>query len=369
MANDWVGIAETTIRDYIREVEVDVMRNRKWLAMLQSRGRVEFNHSGTDMDWKVRYKRAIPKGYADMDTVTFPRRNRHKTASLGWRGYNLSESISKFDRLKNKGVPAIVKLMETKVDTMLEDLEDFFGDQLYNDGNATGNEKLIHGIESFMGAGAVLANSPVATPSDSYAGINTDLGSYGGTWDLSGGTTTWPTGKGTAEYDFYSPLLVSYNNAFWAASTDTWPNTCEEALAYAIIKCKKNKGGLAGGPIDMVLLNDELYRQFAEKVRGKERITIVQGGGAGASTLTKLGFGDVINYEGAEVTYEYGVPVATGYGFNIARMLLASMQPTLFDTQGPIENEVDKTLRWSIDFMGNLRFHSPRNFFKLFNYG
>jgi hypothetical protein len=119
----------------------------------------------------------------------------------------------------------------------------------------------------------------------------------------------------------------------------------------------------------MVLLNDELYRQFAEKVRGKERITIVQGGGAGASTLTKLGFGDVINYEGAEVTYEYGVPVATGYGFNIARMLLASMQPTLFDTQGPIENEVDKTLRWSIDFMGNLRFHSPRNFFKLFNYG
>jgi predicted metal-dependent peptidase len=88
MASDWVGIAETTTRDYLRDVENDITRNRKLLAMLQARGRITFNHSGTDMDWKIRFKRAIPKGYADMDTVTFPRRNRHKTAVLGYRGYN-----------------------------------------------------------------------------------------------------------------------------------------------------------------------------------------------------------------------------------------------------------------------------------------
>lgn len=365
MASDWVGIAETTTRDYLRDVENDVTRNRKLLAMLQARGRITFNHSGTDMDWKVRFKRAIPKGYADMDTVTFPRRNRHKTAVLGWRGYNLSEAISKFDRLKNRGTPAIVKLFETKVTDMIDDLEDHFGDQLYLDGNATGNEKLLHGIESFFGAGATLTNSPVATPSDTYAGINTDLASYGGTWSLTTGNTDWPSGTGSAEYDFFSPLLVDYTNTFWTAATKTWPNTCEEALRYAIIKAKKNKNTKRAS-IDMVLLNDELYRQFADKQTGKERVVVQQGGSK--TTLLGLGFGDAINYEGAELSYEYGVPNKIGYGFNLDYMELCSMQGTLFDNQGPFENENDKSIRWSIDFMGNLKFSSGRYFFKLKNY-
>src|SRR5262245_45990520 len=131
---DWVGIAETTIRDYIREVENDVMRNRKWLAKLQADGRVTFNHSGTEMDWKIRYKRAIPKGYGDMDAQVFPRRNRHKTAVLGWRAYSLAESVSKMDKLKNRGTSAIVKILESKVTDMTDDMEEFFGDELYVDG-------------------------------------------------------------------------------------------------------------------------------------------------------------------------------------------------------------------------------------------
>lgn len=370
---DWVGIAETTIREYIRDVENDVMRNRKILALLQSRGRVTFNHSGTEMEWKIRYKRAIPKGYADMDTQSFPRRNRHKTATLGYRGYSLAESISKLDKLKNRGIPAIVKILETKVTSMAEDMEEFMGDEFYIDGNATGNGKRIHGIESFLGAGSASTYQPIALPNDSYAGLNTNLGSYGGSWTDGAGTGTtstdsaskWPTGTGNTEFDFFSPLLVDYTSSQWAATTKTWPNTCLEAMRFGIIKSMKNKS--VRGRLDAISLNDELYRQFVENLSTKERITIVQGGNQKGNTLTGLGFSDVVNFEGCEVTFEYGMPVLTGYGWNIDQMEFRSMQDRLFVSEGPFENEVDKTVRFSIDFFGNLVFR-PRYFAKFKNY-
>jgi hypothetical protein len=280
---DWAGIAETTIRDYFRDVEVDILRNRKLLAMLQSAGRIKFGASGTQMDWKIRYKRGTPKGYADTDTVTFPRRNRHKTATLEYRALTLDESMSQFDVLKNRGVPAIVKLLSEKATFMAEDFEEFFGDQLYVDGNATGNTKFIHGIESFLGNTSASTNQPIARPSDSYANLNTDLGNYSGSWSQNAGTDTWPVGTGSPDYDFYAPLLVDYTSGItnsatltgWSASTKTWVNTCVEALRYGIIHSRKNAS--KRGQLNFILLNDELYRQFAESYAGKERVVIDRG--------------------------------------------------------------------------------------------
>jgi hypothetical protein len=118
------------------------------------------------------------------------------------------------------------------------------------------------------------------------------------------------------------------------------------------------------GRIDFILLNSELYRQFADRYAGKERVVIQKGGG---QTLLDLGFGDVINFEGCEVTYEFGVPSATGYGFNVQQMELRSMQDKLINSYGPIENEEDKSLRFGADFFGNMIFR-PRYFTKWKNY-
>jgi hypothetical protein len=222
MVAPWVGIVETTTDEYIRDVEDALMRDYKFLALIQSRGNVTYNHSGTQMNWKVKYKRAQPKGYADLDVLTYPRRNRHKTAKLGWRAYSLAEAISKFDKLQNRGTAAIVNIISDKVQSMTDDMQTYFGEQLYVDGEAAGNEKGIHGLESFFGFSGVSTKQPIAFPSDNYAGINTDLGYYGGQWDLSAGVSLWPTGKGTTEYDFWSPLLVDYTNAFWTAATKQW---------------------------------------------------------------------------------------------------------------------------------------------------
>jgi hypothetical protein len=138
-----------------------------------------------------------------------------------------------------------------------------------------------------------------------------------------------------------------------------------EALRYGIIHSMKNKS--ARGRLDAIFMGDEMYRQFVENLATKERITIAQGNGSKGTSLTGLGFTDVTNFEGCEVTFEYGVPVNVAYGWNIDQMEFRSMQDRLLVTEGPFESEIDKTMRFSIDFFGNLVFR-PRYFCKWKNY-
>jgi len=360
MADTWERIVNTTIHKYLRDVEVGVLRNRKVTAMLREKGRITFNHSGDLMDWKVRYKRAAMQGYADMDTLTFSRQNRWKTAQLDWRGYAATDSTTKKEKLQNKGTEAIVKVFSEIASNLMEDMEDQFGDEIYIDGNATGNSKRIHGLESFLGNTTPAAAGYVAPPSDTYAGILTDLGNYGGSWSQNGSSQVeWPTGTGDAHYDFWSPLIVDYTDTAWSATTKTWPNTCREALRYGIIKGRRNKS--KRGYLDMIMLENELFRQLEEKIEANERLVVNRGE---SISLVQLGFTDTIMYEGVEVGYEYGIPTGLGYGLCTECMELCSLQANMFVPEGPDYDISTQSYRFSIDFFGNLKVASPRNFVK-----
>lgn len=356
---EWSRIVNTTIHKYIREVEVNILRNRKVLAMLQSKGRISFNHGGDLMDWKVRYKRAPMQGFADSDTLTFSRKDRWKTAQLEWRGYASTDSMTKLERLKNKNTEAIVKVYSEIAANLMDDMDDQFGDELYIDGNASGNSKRIHGLESFFGNGGAAAAGYIASPSDTYAGLSTALGNYGGNWSTSGGNVNWPSGTGDAHYDFWSPLIVDYTDTAWAASTKTWPNTCLEALRYGILKGKKNKS--KKGMLDMILLDDELYRQYLDKLSTSERLVVTRGDSKDG--LYALGFTDVVNWDGVDISYEYGVPTGAGYGWSMQNMELCSLQGQLFVPEGPDFEIASQSYRFSIDFFGNAR-HNPKYFTK-----
>jgi hypothetical protein len=363
---DWARIANTTIHEYIRDEEVNIIRNRKLLAMLKERGRITFNHSGDIMDWKVRYKRAPMQGYADTDTLTFSRRNRWQTAQLDWRGYSATDSMTKMERLKNKGQEAIIKIASQIVESLMEDLDDQFGDELYIDGSAAGNTKRVHGLETlFSSVASANTQSPIGLPANTYAGLVTTLGNYGGSWSQVSGVTTWPSGTGDAHYDFWSPLPVSYTSANagtagWAATTKTWPNTCREALRFGITYAKKNASRKS--VLDMILLNADLWRQFLTNSDAEERIVV------DSSTLKKLGFRDVVNFDGCDVAQEYGIPAAVGYGLCIPQMELRSLQGQVFEAD-PIDFDIaSQSNRFNVSFFGNLRIN-PRFQVKFAAYG
>ncbi len=371
-APDWSRIVNTTMHEFIREEEENILRNRKLLALLKSRGRISMNHAGDYMDWKIRYKRAPMQGYADQDTLTFSRRDRWKTAQLEPRGYAATDSMTKFEKLKNKSTEAIIKIYEQIGPSLMSDMDDQFGDELYIDGNASGNGKRIHGIESFMSTSGASVKQPIGLPSDTYAGLVCTLGNYGGSWSTTGTTTTntdWPSGNGDAHYDFFSPLLVDYTSTIttnsttgvtgWNAATKTWPNTCIEALRFGIIKGKKNKS--KKGQLDLILLNDELYRQWLDKYQAEENLFVQRGDSK--TGLYALGFTDVMNFDGCDVGYEYGVPMGVGYGWSMDNMELCSYQGQLFVPEGPDFDIASQSFRFSIDMFGNLKFN-PRYFTK-----
>jgi hypothetical protein len=364
---DWSRIVNTTIHEYVRDEEINIVRNRKLLAMMQDRGRITMGHSGDIIDWKVRYKRAPMQGYADSDTLTFSRRDRWKTAQLDWRGYAATDSMTKLERLKNKDTQAIIKVYSQIAESLMSDMDDQFGDEFYIDGNASGNTKRIHGFESMFASTTASSSglAPIGTNGATYAGLVTTLGNYGGLW-----TGTWPTGSGDAHYDFWTPLVVDYTSAIttanggWSASSKTWSNTCKEAMRFGIIKGRKNKS--KKGQLDLILLNDELFRQFGNMLDASERLTVEKGSNPGKNSLYSLGFGDAVNFEGVEVSYEYGIPSNLGYGFSMDNCELMSLQPQLFVPVGPDYDISTQSYRFSIDFFGNLRCNC-RYFLKLQN--
>lgn len=165
-------ITNTTINNHIRKVTPAIMRKRKLLTVLQSRGQVSMKNSGDEFDWRVRYKRHTREGFGSGDAVTFQKVNLHKKAQLPHRAHIITSSIDKFDKLKNDGTPAIVKVWANKVGECIDDLKDSFCEDLFNiDGEASGNEKLIHGVDTIWdNYTAADAGGFIVTPAGTYAG-------------------------------------------------------------------------------------------------------------------------------------------------------------------------------------------------------
>lgn len=359
MSTDWARLVETTTDNYLREREVNIMRNRKLLALIESKGRVKLNTSGIKLNWKVQYKRAPLQGFADGDSVTFSRRDRHKTATLDYRAYVMTDAMTEMEKLQNRGTPAIINNYSEIVENMVNDINESFGDEFYKDGNSATNTRGIHGVESFLGAGSNASNG-FTTPSDSYAGLSTVPGNYGGNV-----TGTWPESTQDPHYDFWSPILVNYTDStsgVYTSSTKTWPNTCLEALRKGITKTQKSKG--MSGIMDMILVENLMFEQLKNAFDTKTQLQIMRGDNVG---LAALGFKDVLVIDGVEITTEYGLPASTGYGFNTNYMTLWSLQDRLFAPKGPFFDEDSQAWKFQINFYGNLTCN-PRYFAKWKNY-
>lgn len=362
----WARIVNSTTRQFLRKEEVNILRNRRLTAMMKSKGRITYSNAGEKLDWKVRFKRAPLSGYADAETLTFPRRNKRKTATLDWRGYRATDSMTRREKLQNKNTEAIIKLYENIQKELMEDVEDQFGDEFYVDGAAAGNSSRLFGIESFMGTNGTVNISTGAQrsanaadkngfPTDTYAGLSTALGNYGGSW-----TGPWPSGTGSAHYDFWSPNIVCYNSTAFSGAADTFAAQGDEAIRYGIIKSQKNKS--RKGALDLIILESTLYMSLLELLDSKERFISRRGANEGSSA--ELGFGDVVHFDGVMVTWEYGMADGLGYGFNIDEMELRCLDKQLFVPIGPDFDIASESYRFSIAFDGQLKCN-PRAFMKL----
>ena len=358
----------TTLANHIREVEESMLRNFQLGALLESAGRVNYNNSGEGFDWPVQYRLHKVEGNTGETQRNFARRNLWKTASLEFRGYQTTDAMYYREFRSNKGPEGIVKVFDNFVQRLETSMTQAFGGEYYVDGSASGNEQSWHGLESmFVLNGTVNSTSGaqrsanaadiVGYPNDSYAALSTVLGNYGGE-NESG--QYWPDGISDGEFDFWSPLVVNYTttHADLPSSTNTWAGQGDEALRYAIINSQRNASKT--GQITNILLARDLYMGLLNIIDDKERIAI-----SNETSLRALGFKQTVNFDGIEVSWEAGIESGVGYGLNYDNIELKSMDESLLRSEGPEYDIHSQAFVAAVSTLSNLKFSSPRNFFKL----
>lgn len=373
---EFARIINTTLRNYLRIEEDGVIRRRLLLAMLKSKGRILYRQGGDGFQWQVRFRRAKAQTNNGMQVLSFQAENRWQRAFLDYQGYAITDAMPKREQLKNQSAAALIQVYKRLIPLLMEDLEDQFSEEIYVDANAANNGYRMSGLETMFETNGTInvttgaqrsANSadPCGYPNSTYATMSTALGTFGGSWGegtaQSTISTTWPSGRGDPEYDFWSPVIVNYTSAafgqtaWWTASSSV--GNAKTATRFAIRKMKRN----SKATIPLVLMDDDLYRQYLESLDGEQRIFVTD------QTLRarQFGFPDSIYQDGAEVTSEYGIPPGVGYGIDLESVQLMSMQGQLFEAEGPEYDMSTRSSRVAVDCLGQFKFRSPRAFFKL----
>jgi hypothetical protein len=379
---DWARTIATTTAEHIAESEVSWMKAFQMLALLESAGRITYNHGGRGFDWDVEYRAHQIYGNTGETPRNFARRNLWKKAVLPYRGYQVDDAISNKELAENKGEAAKIKLVDGFVNRLEKSIKHGLGTEVYIDGNATGNETSWHGLFSIFNTNGTTtvtsgaqrsanAADVVGYPNDTYAGLTTGLGDYGG----EAGDSVWPLGVCDPEFDFFSPLVVcpnSTNAAAFPSSTDTWAGAADEVLRYSILQSQRNNS-ISGG-VTNFFLNRESYGAFLNLIDNKEQIRITRGEG---TSLVALGFKNITEFDGVEISWEAGVPstspssytnaskVVRGFGFNYNNVELLSMNDTMFAVEGP-DYDIDTQMhKYVVGTLSNLKLASPRNFVAL----
>jgi hypothetical protein len=362
-STDWARSIATTIVNHLREEEVASLRKYKVFAALEGSGNIRTNMSGRGFDWEIQYRNHNPSGNNGETPRSFARQNLWKNAELEYRGAQVTDAIYKKEMLENRSAQALVNVAGKMASRLLTSMEQYLAKEWVVDGYTAGNELRFHGIESFMGTNGTInvstgaqrtanAADPFGYASDTYAGLSTVLGAYGGS-QKSG---VWPNGEADPEYDFYSPVIVNHTSTYFGGST--WAANCVKAVREAIHQTRRND--TKEDQVDMVLLDRRLFIDFLNTLDSKERVIVSRTNG-----LRSYGFTDVFELDGVEISGENSIPANTGYGMAIGNIELLCMENQLMVSEGPFYDEQTQQFRYVVSTLGNLKFKTPRNFFKL----
>ena len=317
------------------------IRANPFLAALQERKRITLNWSakgaGPELEWPVQFRTMTATPGTDMQPIGSARHNLWKRAKLPWRSLVQKESISKFETLINAGgETTIVRIAEKLYPAQVKTIMDTIARDLYNDGYSASSDynKRIHGFQSWLGNTGITAaqagnnNGLVADPSDLYGGLYTNLGYYGGSWTPSA-SSEYPTGTGTYEYHFWSPLIFSTATTKYSPTTHDWAHQWKNVFNSAITYFYAQRGE----KWDAFFLNPDSLRAIKDSLDGNAQIFVRRG--PDESTLTKLGFAP-ISYEGVDIETDHNIVQSNvrGYGVCFDHLEIMSLQDQLIKKEG-----------------------------------
>lgn len=322
-------VSTGTIAEYEKGYQDLTIRSRLFPAMLQRRGGVTYNHTGTEMKWQAMISLARAKEFGKGTTLEYGSTNPNIQFTERWGGMYTAESMDIWDVAMNRqGSSQLIDLWQQKANIVMEGMKQDFWQEAFNDGSSS--IKPI-GIESFLTNTAVgSAADRIATPNDTYAGKSTVLASQGGSWSTTSGVATkpnathgtdYPDGRGRPEYDATSPLLIHL------LSTTFGGSTVQANIFRAIDQAKTwmMKNGDKENMPDLCLLSSDYWTYYRNSQEARTRIVLPH------KEATDLGFPDTLNMDGLAIKgTDFDMPPATGYILNLKVIELCCMLDVLF---------------------------------------
>ena len=328
-------LSVTTLNAFIRKEIAPLYPMDYLLSEIMKRGRFTKRCGGKKVEWRMEFRRRKPEpvnGYPE--NLGYQSTNFWQDASLPWREYAMGERIDAMEKLAQQqggsdvSPVALIPIVERVTKKLLKDFTFGLGTEMFVDGNATGSTNRVHGLESWYGVNGCVSNSAFGAPSDVYAGITTNLGTYGGEW-----TGDWPGGTGDAEYYFASPLVVDYNSSLLTPTDTSGTHSWQFQWESAIRMLTSYGEVLQRGAYDVLLLDPELLRIAKDSLTDRTRFMAT-------STPENVTVGwKSYDFEGLKIVTQYGVPSGVGYALRFANLELRSMLGQLVES----EKEYDLT--------------------------
>jgi hypothetical protein len=353
---------QTTLPMILPEVQEACTRRYQMLALLMSRGLVKFNDYGAGINWKVKYRNHRLQGSNGENPRNYSQINQYQTAYLDWRGYEVTDVISKGEVRKNKGPAALIRVFDEFESNLRKSIENEMGPQFYNDGYDESHPDYWHGLMSlYRQAGETLGpnNTPrarndddkVIVPAGTYGQLSCELGAFSGAQHDP--TVNWPEGTADTQYDFWSPLMLQWDKAGFAGTANG--EKFKNALRYGLTHAQRNSD--SKGAITQCWTDRTNMIGLKEFYDGKQTLEVTAG-----TELYQLGFKDVMLFDGVEISTENAMPAGFGIAVNIENVELRCLDAQLFEMDGP-EYDMDlKVFKAAVETQSNLLYRSPRNF-------
>lgn len=362
MSDDAYTKVGTTIREFSKGFEEAVSRNYVVFERVLRTGQFKRNCSGPMFQWQVLFRRQTPQVGAGYGTTTINVDRgfqRFKTAFLRYENFVIAEGLTKFHELANRGEQALINYTNELLDRLKEDALAWVNEVLYIDGHK--NPGHFSGLDTMFGGTQTInvqtgvprtanAEDPFVFPDGTYASLSTRPGFYGGSW-----LGSWPFGKGSTQWDFWSPIISNYTSSYYGGSS--WRENCVSAIRRSWLALMRNKTRP-----NIVIVDGDMFFDFCERQDSKERVII-------KPTIEERSYGmsdrEIVRQDGIEVTWEYGTPPGQGYVLSLDDIIIRSMQSQLLMVDGPHPSPATRGRDWFVDCYGQWQFKTPRSFAQL----
>jgi len=350
-----IRINTSTLNAWIKEEISPIFRKSVLLAMIQAKKKIKYNCGGDKVAWNMRYlRRAVNKITGAVTSTSFPNVSTKIPVVLDWAGYDMGESVTKLERLKNQGADVkIYDLIQSVLAELLPDFMESWRMKLWQDGTQAADE--LMGLLSIFGGSSTpnaegTYNNPgsythshgkdgtsywwCCTPNNSttYAGISTALGAKVNDYVNTDTTQNYPLGQFSTGYNFNSPLYIDYNSPKFSPNPQlyvdgvTTPVHCwESQWQQSCGRLQTWMGTLHNRPIDAIILDPDLFSRAQDSMISGQRFNVVE-----SSEMRAVGIKD-FEFNGTSFAYEYGVPSGMGFAIPFDQLEYRCMQGQLVE--------------------------------------